>query len=373
LEDAKLLAKHTIINRYTEDNQCPWKSGVSYGTTITMYDFDGNPNEYAFNLVQNNKPAGYILVNANFNAPGVEEISYDDSFYLDKMLNQNFKSDKSFTNMDKKIYYLGAFSFLIRNIESGKEVLYDASTKKKINIEKDVIKTEYKNNLKKRVDEKAKSLLENLKLDKLINNISMSNTINIQTSNAITSNSQIIYYKYDVPNLSYTHFYTTNETMNFLNVSDNCSPTAALTLIDYWYAQRSVYGLIPGTMSLSNTYKDLYTDMNTNNGHTGTYPSDIYHGILNYATWIGRPATGSDFVNYPTFARMQEAIAGGVPYEIDIRNNGTYRNHSMDVFGTELDNDGEWCRVADGWSTSYQTWYHYEYLNPIDMLYGRWN
>lgn len=358
LEDAKLLAQYTASLRIAKDNQCPWKNGFSYSDIMTFYDLNDNPNAYAFNLISNNRPAGYIFVNANKNSPNVEQFSYDGRFYIEKMLNKNFNLSNTFTNTNK-IYYLSAYNFLIKTKESNNDVFYDVENKTKISSDINLIKSKYIQNLNSEVDKNSQLLLNNLKLNSL-------------SSKNVSTNSQVIYYKYDVPNLSSTHFYTTDETYNYYPGDNNCSPTAGLTLIEYWHLQRGISSLGHG-WTPSHFYNNLYYDMHTNKGHVGTTSNDLFNGLLNTSTNAGCSAREYDIEDNPSFSRVQGTIKMGIPVEIDLRNVAPYgKGHSVDVFGTELDNDGNWCRIADGWSDSYQTWYHFETLHPIDLIYIAW-
>lgn len=367
LDNAKLLAQYTISTKSTHDNECPWNNYTKIGQTIPLYDLDNNINAYVFNLINNNKNTGYITVNCNSNNPGVEMFSYCGLFnaekYTDKINN-------------KKIYHMDALNLLVEKNEFNKEVFYDIKTNSKINADKNTLRSEYKKYIGIKNDN-SKRMLNNLIISKLneeINTNTKANTIN----SIITTNSQIIYEKHDVPYYNYTHWYTTDETLSFYPGGNNCSPTAGLTIAMYWANHRGKTKLCYNS-SVSASYNSIYADMHTNQNGPGTYEWDNYDGFLNYATWCGCSTTDEHMYidGAPSFSATQYCIALGAPVMFNIFSNPTYGNHSLDVFGTERDSDGNWLRVADGWyseyDNNYQKWYKYDYLNPHSIEYFTWN
>ena len=291
---------------------------------------------------------------------------------MDNVINEKFNMDKKFSNMDDKVYFLSAYNFVVKNIENGNEVFYDAENKTKLDENIDTIKNDYKDNkaeLKSKIKDKAKSSFDKLKANNKTKEISMKSTINAADINSITPDSQIIYVKYDVPNVFDAYFYTTDETHSYYGEWNNCAPTAGLTMIMYWCFQRDISDLY--RESIAADYEELYKLMKADS--TGTTPYNCYEGILKYGQlWAYCPAVGSNTVSYPTFSQLENNIEYGNPVILTIYDNPKYGDHSIVLFGTEDDSDGQYCRIADGCVNSHQVWYHFEYLNPEDSIYARW-
>ncbi|WP_123052901.1 C39 family peptidase [Clostridium sp. JN-1] len=370
LNDAKLLAKHTILTRISTDKSCPWKNGVSIGDVITMYDFDDIPNAYVFNLKQGNKAIGHILVDANANTPGVAEFSYDESFYLKQVIDKNFKNDKNFDKLDKKYYFISPYNILVKNTELNKDVFYDAISKQKISDNRTTLKADYK---------KIKQNLGDTNSINIINKMKSTNTEDSNLTSISSENSMqpmtTVYQKADVPYCDNATFYTTGQFWG----GGNCAPTAGTSLIMYWYKQRGITNLVSSSDKMStdydtarNVFGKLYDDMKTDY-NIETYPNDFYNGLLQYAQSVGCPAVGSDYIsNGAPLQTIESNISNGNPVKIGVNNNEKYGDHAIVVFGYENNSDGNYLRLADGWTSSHQTWCTYSYLNPVEMAYARW-
>ncbi|WPC44775.1 C39 family peptidase [Clostridium sp. JS66] len=313
-------------------------------------------------LKQDNTAKGHILVDANANTSGVAEFSYDESFYLDKIIDKNFKNNKQFNKLDKNYYFISTYNILVKNIESNKEVFYNAISKQKINDNKATLKAEYKKVKQNIGDKNSINILNKMKST----NVENSNLISISSENSMQS-MNAIYSKADVPNCDNATFYTTGQFPG----GGNCSPTAGTNIIMYWYKQRGITNLVSPDNRLAYDYGtalavfvNLYADMKTSYSD-GTNPDNFYNGLLQYAQSAGCPAIGSDYLrNSVPLQSIESNISNGNPVGINIYNNPTYSNHSVVVFGYENN--------SDGWTSSHQTWVVYSYLNPREMCYARW-
>lgn len=361
LIDAKLLALDTLSSRHKNDSSCPWKNGIKISDIVTLYDFDDTPNAYAFNLKQDNKDSGYILVSANANAPEVEGFSYDERFYSDKIVDQNHKGNK--------LYYFSNYNLFVKSVDSGNQAFYNAFSNNKIAVNKNTIKSDYTRFLKSKNNTKSKSLLDKLKTNSSLKSVSISNSIN----NLDTMNySQVVYEKHDVPGFDQANFYVAGD-------QAGCAPNAGTTIVHYWYQQRGVYGLQPiGVDNYQRIYSNLYGYMKTN-ATTGTTSQNAYQGLNTYAMF-NKAASGCNYTSgsNTTFNLIQTNIASTVPVMLDLWTPTYSVGHVVAVFGTEYNSDDQWLRIADGFSSSHGTWMRYSqgyagYTNVSSTYYVRWN
>ncbi|MTK10765.1 MAG: hypothetical protein F8N39_01190, partial [Clostridiaceae bacterium] len=263
-------------------------------------------------------------------------------------------------------YFISPYDVLVQNTESNKQVFYDIFTKQKINADKSTIKSDYKQIKQNSKDNNSINLLNKIKSSSL----NSPNLMNMNEESLSQSLSEIME-KADVPNCDAATFYTTNQ----FSGENNCGPTAGTTLVMYWNVQRG----ISSSSAPSLVFNQLYADMKTNAGHSGTYADDCYNGLLRYANEAGRPPLGSDFINtwgtgtMVSYETIRGNIVNGNPVLVATYAPHTkYGNHFVDIFGIEHNTSDYYLRIADGWTSSHQTWISYSELYPEVMLYLRW-
>lgn len=114
---------------------------------------------------------------------------------------------------------------------------------------------------------------------------------------------------------------------------------------------------------------------NTNIGYLqGVLPNDFYYAMKFYDDFVRVPVTGSNYASDSdgtiTYANMKTNINNGAPFALLLLADSTYGFHYIDVFGYESNSDGDYLRVADGWSNNISTFVRYDsVINNISVMH----
>ena len=167
---------------------------------------------------------------------------------------------------------------------------------------------------------------------------------------------------------------------NFVN-TDHCAPTAATNMMYYWGTIKPAghYGLWNGRESARNPSNSvfcmLHAGMRTEyNG--GTYINEIIPGMTafsraRYDHVLGSGYQQNGLLSGVTWSFIKNNVDQSYPLIVTTQNDSKYGNHALLCVGYQECSDGNYLRVADGWSATISNFYYFK--GSIDYAgYVRW-
>jgi hypothetical protein len=114
-----------------------WTANTRPSEIVRTYDLDNNVNAYIINLETDNKPTGYLLIEAfTADSPNIMEFGYSGVYYI--------TDDNCFAELkSKRLIYIGNRGF----ITDADGEYRDAHDNQKINMSKESIKSYYFNHI----------------------------------------------------------------------------------------------------------------------------------------------------------------------------------------------------------------------------------
>lgn len=350
--EAEAIANRCVQNQIGQIG-CRWNDTTRIYETVPFSDPFGNTNSYLFRVITDEELIGYIFVDAFGENPHVQAFGYDCDFMLDSMYEQNH--DKKVDKSDEIIYNNG-FSFLTRE-ETGEyksvvtdEILEQTETE---------IKKEYKEEKEEIAREQAGEVSP--------------------LAQVVYTNKHLdgVYWDDDKNNFNFVPF-TTGDFVN----KNHCSPTAATNLVYYWSnirpgGNRELWNANEFAVNPKNSvFCMLYSGMRTE--YDGTDSDNILPGIIAFSRARHNCVAGSGYqkdglVNGVTWDFIKSNIDKSYPLIVGLDHDPNYskKNHSIVCVGYQECSDGNYLRVADGWSATISNFYYFK-GSIIHASYVRW-
>lgn len=343
----------TVSNGLTNS----WTVNTKPSDITETYDIDGNVNAYIVNLQTNNKPSGYMLIEAFTDGePNIMEFGYIGAYYL--------TSNKHFTYLkNKKIVYVGNGGFYTEL--NGQ--YYDAEYNIKTNLNKDSIKRYYLNGIKSENYQLSKP---DYKIKKSISQKNGTNKINthtVLTSSGVTSGNIANIDSFEPYTMDY--FYYEEPYL----VSNHCEPTCGMNMLYYWKTYKNLWLYINDDEISSFTSLRYYMKQSN---VTGTIDINGYNGMQSYISNNGLVwASGSDYKDQSGFSWswIETQINNNNPFAICAMTPDNKGAHAYLGVGYLSDSVGQYVRVVNEWDTSTEHYYQYYYSNVNAIWYYRWN
>lgn len=349
--EAEAIANRCVQNQIGQIG-CRWNDTTRIYETVPFSDPFGNTNSYLFRVITDEELIGYIFVDAFGENPHVQAFEYDCDFMLDSMYEQNH--DKKVDKSDEIIYNNG-FSFLTRE-ETGEyksvvtdEILEQTETE---------IKKEYKEEKEEIAREQAGEVSP--------------------LAQVVYTNKHLdgVYWDDDKNNFNFVPY----TMIKFVN-ENHCTPTAATNLVYYWGTIKpgGHYGLWNGSERARNpsvsVFCMLYAAMRSEY-EIGTYFNQIIPGLTAFSRARYDLIAGSGYqedglLNGVTWNFIKNNVDKSYPVLIGTNNDSKYGNHSLLCVGYQECSDGNYLRVADGWSATISNFYYFK-GSIIHASYVRW-
>ncbi len=361
--DAVLIAENIVQNRIGRDD-CPWTEETGIDETVQLFDFDGAVSGYLFRLATAGEAAGYVQVDAYAEAPQAVAFGYDCEAALDSMRKAQGKPEAA---SEDRIIALGVYDFM----ETDETGYQDVATGSKIDAPAAAeLSAAYKAKKAEQKDETQKARLITLKAQNSL----------YATSGMVQPQAQIVYEHVNVPNLWGANDNFTPFVKNaFSEFDQNCSIVCGMNLLRYWKEQRGITNLYSSPYNINATAAQLAVQIKFVNGE-GASALDAWSGMRSYlSVYKLNQEKGSDYISKTTnppfsWNWITTVIKGGIPIYI-----GTYafdsqkkEPHAVLGIGYQNCSDGNWIRVANGYSTSLSNFFKYTYRDEIAMFYLRW-
>ncbi len=363
--DAVLIAENIVQNRIGRDD-CPWTEETGIDETVQLFDFDGAVSGYLFRLATAGETAGYMQVDAYAEAPQAVAFGYDCEATLDSMRKAQGKPEAA---SEDRIIALGVYDFM----ETDETGYTDMATGSKIDAPAAAeLSAAYKAKKAEQKDETQKARLITLKAQNSL----------YATSGMVQPQAQIVYEHVNVPNLWGANDNFTPFTMNeFVSSYPNCcSPVCCLNMLRYWQDWRGIPNLYSTPHNTDATFAQLAIQLNYSITNSPN-PLEAWSGMLNYIKkYHLTQEKGSDCLTrltQPTYSWdwVKASIKGGVPIYISTKSYSPANNikwHAVLGIGYQFCNDGNYIRVANGYSTSLSNFIVYNYDDERAMFYLRW-
>lgn len=350
--EAEAIANRCVQNQIGQIG-CRWNDTTRIYETVPFSDPFGNTNSYLFRVITDEELIGYIFVDAFGENPHVQAFGYDCDFMLDSMYEQNH--DKKVDKSDE-IIYNNEFSFLTRE-ETGEyksvvtdEILEQTETE---------IKKEYKEEKEEIAREQAGEVSP--------------------LAQVVYTNKHLdgVYWDDDKNNFNFVSY----TMIKFVN-ENHCTPTAATNLVYYWGTikpggNRELWNANEFAVNPKNSvFCMLYSGMRTE--YDGTDSDNILPGIIAFSRARHNCVAGSGYqkdglVNGVTWDFIKSNIDKSYPLIVGLDHDPNYskKNHSIVCVGYQECSDGNYLRVADGWSATISNFYYFK-GSIIHASYVRW-
>lgn len=338
-----------------------WDKDTKIDTITELYDENENISSYCVSLVNKyGNDVGYIVLGANSDTPPIIEYSTTGKFFIDDL---------------QKGYYFGGVDYFIK--DKYKEDCYINVTNNEENV---IPENDIQNTAENYADERdafEDSAIINYD-EAYINDIGK---INGYSSSNPPQDGSFIYNPFIYENgwisvapidvNSYNNWYFS--TSDFQGYDGHCAPTAATNLIRYWFLRNtSKYAPLISNWQWWQIFGNMYIYMKTNDGCSGTYPTNIHSGLKRYIRTMGLDDSGVKINFEPKFYDVVNQLDnghGGRPFIYCVYNHHVYSDHAMLALGyvefeyaDTLNNKSvysRYIRVADGWSNSPDRFVHF--------------
>ena len=328
------------------DPTCTWDDRTTVADITRLYNLDDQEIGYIFNLKTGQENTGYVLVNTENATPDIFEYGYDDEYYL--------TDENQFPHLkDEKLCYLG-----LRNFVYGEsEQYYAAETGEKLEVSKSELKA---------LSQSLKSPFHSI----------------MSEQRAPAATNQVIYESVNVPNLWANSNYSRNFIPYIMNdfegYINHCGPTCGMNMLKYWYNRRSINGLLVNNERMASM--QALADAMEYTPTFGTIYQNAYEGMEKYLeNFCLSMCAGMDIrTNYSSpgydWAYIKQQIQNGNVMYISLVKDSShsYNNHAVLCVGYQDTSDGQYLRIADGWTRSLSTFVKYTYTNMQGLWYYRW-
>lgn len=346
------FAKQQIAQISSKPYNDIWTENTEIKSEFVLYDLEGFPNSYIYNLTTEGKNTGYIQIDVLDDLYTVHSYSFDGTnevFHMLRNISQTNQNSLSYNT--EQIYYLGSSFYAIKNGQK----FVDLYSGNEINLNSEKLTEFYDDFVAMKKSQRA-TLQANSSLISVenYNNFSLVEMDDFSGKTIVGAQSSL--------------------------VDDHCTPTAGTNVVKYYALCRGKSALYDG--SDWNTFKALYLAMDTNgvnssSGLIGTYwditYSDGYAGLLDYINSKGTPA--SDTYRYAlggltgiNFNSIKEQIDKDHPVIMGVKSfpNAAEPDgyHSVVAFGYDSNN----VMLTNGWDKSYH-YYNYSSLAVHEYYY----
>ncbi len=399
-ETARKAAILHVIDICHSDPNSTWNDGVIINKQENMYDFSDQLTAYLFYISHlNNKPAGYIVINASKTGfPVIEFSQTEDSYFYEIQ-----KLDKVGKSNSNKLYYLGGMNYFLETQKDKDTVtIYDLSNK-----DLQQVSDSKRNELQISYDKENETLSKELSDAKkavsalqaqeesvlsyfnLWNAIEASE-ITVESSSPPSGNVEITnpsiyesgYETCNVGNAVQTayenkSFYTTSllRYVNGKSYPGNCGPVAATNLMQYYkyYYDNKGWECKIWMDSAEATFVNLcsYLPYPQDTSKGGTDTTTVSEALRSYALSCG-DRRDSKYYSKCEFDTIKQELLGGHPVIYNVFNHGRYVDHSMVAFAFReyvysgflgIKSYSRYLLVADGWTTEANRYVHYDKSN----------
>lgn len=355
--EAEAIANQCIQNQIGQVG-CRWNITTRIYETVPFSDPFGNVNSYLFRVITDDEIIGYLFVDAYQENPHVQAFGYECDFMLDSIYEQN--NNRKIEKSDNIIYNNG-FSFFTR----------EQTGEYKSVVSGEVLE-QTEREVKKQYAERKAELIE------IENEARISSETVSPMAQVVYTNKHLdgVYWDNDKNNFNFVPYIMSN----FVN-TDHCAPTAATNMMYYWGTIKPAghYGLWNGSESARNPSNSvfcmLHAGMRTEyNG--GTYINEIIPGMTAFSRARYDHVSGSGYqqnglLSGVTWSFIKNNVDQSYPLIVTTQNDSEYGNHALLCVGYQECSDGNYLRVADGWSATISNFYYFK--GSIDYAgYVRW-
>ncbi len=355
--EAEAIANQCIQNQIGQVG-CRWNITTRIYETVPFSDPFGNVNSYLVRVITDDEIIGYLFVDAYQENPHVQAFGYECDFMLDSIYEQN--NNRKIEKSDNIIYNNG-FSFFTR----------EQTGEYKSVVSGEVLE-QTEREVKKQYAERKAELIE------IENEARISSRTVSPMAQVVYTNKHLdgVYWDNDKNDFNFVP-YTTG---NFKNVN-HCSPTAATNLVYYWGTIKpgGHYGLWNGNEFARNpsvsVFCMLYSALDCTY-EDGTKEKNIIPGLTTFSRSRYDHIAGSGYqedglLSGVTWNFIKTNIDKSYPLIVGVSGDKKYKNHSMLCVGYQECSDGNYLRVADGWSATISNFYYFK--GSIDAAkYVRW-
>ena len=344
--EAEAIANQCIQNQIGQVG-CRWNITTRIYETVPFSDPFGNVNSYLFRVITDDEIIGYLFVDAYQENPHVQAFGYECDFMLDSIYEQN--NNRKIDESDNIIYNNG-FSFFKR----------EQTGEYKSVVSGEVLE-QTEREVKKQYAERKAELIE------IENEARISSETVSPMAQVVYTNKHLngVYWDNDKNNFNFVPFVTSN-----FNSTQHCTPTAATNLVYYWSNIKpgGHYGLWNGREYAKNpqysVFCMLYAGLRTEY-NKGTYWDQIIPGLASFSRARYDHIVGSGYqedglLSGVTWDFIKSNVDKSYPLLIDLQKDSKYKNHSLLCVGYQECSDGNYLRVADGWSATISNFYYFK-------------
>ncbi|ABE51510.1 C39 family peptidase [Methanococcoides burtonii] len=352
IDSAELIASHYKQQIQTSVSDFSDWENAKIECSSTLYDLEGNPTVYAFEVSDKKQYMGYMLISASKrNYPILaftkNEIPFENSEMKKKSIdsaNQYMSKDTIEYESPKQLYlggtyYLEEYDLKDRNGMTKNKIIVDLITGEAISSDElDLFSNENDESLQYSDKEEITVMWE--ELDAQI------------SSSALNSYSYLTYSVMDhkIAGVPYYDYYL------------GCTPTAAANVLGYW--EGGSYSSLPeGDTLISELATEMYTDSDG-----VTYTPLIDDGIEDVCSNHGYNNFDATNDYYLSWSEVKSEIDSSRPFMINMNSGGlasgrtqAYGQHSVACTGY-LDSTTDYVILHDGWSGTDD---HY-------LIFGNW-
>ena len=357
--DATELANQCISTQLNS-KETTWNTSTAIHETVRFYDPLGTVNAYLFRIKTEQEKDGYIFVDAYSEFPHVQAFGYDCNFMIDEAYQKNYNEK---VKTEHEIVYNNDLSFLKKE-DNGKYKLVLADDY--IETKESDIKAQYKKE-KQRIKAEKKGLsIEPAK----------SNIARLSDADNVQPLAQVVYTDKHMAGVTWNGSFNFVPFVqsDFTNVS-HCAPTAATNLVYYWSCIRPgghkpLWNGRENALRPENTvFSMLYCGMRTDYTN-GTYNNAIIPGLRAFARARYDDVAGSDFQTNVSWSFITSHIIASIPMIVTLGGDPIYKNHAFLCVGYQECSDGNFLRIADGWSRTISNFYYFK--GSISGAYCVW-
>ncbi len=320
---------------------CPWNESTTISTTTTLFNLDGIPNGYIFNLLTDDAESGFIQIHDIDGSYSIYCYAFDGHSEVDSMANY-WGYDLS----DTEIYFLGSFKYAIAT-DSG---YLNLASNAPIDIGDETVQTN------------AIAYAEQVSVDPLI----IDDAEPSMESGIMPLGSDDDFYwpiTDDFKNLSISYNGKTHNGMH-----DHCTPTAATGIFRY-LTHLGKTSCTSGE-STNKTFEKLYISLNTNNiifssfVSVGTARNQIDVGLRSYASG-NNCSFDIERSSFNTLSSMKDHLDRGRLLLISVDDFGDPAvDHSIVATGYSSNS----LYIQNGWSRN-RIMYSYSSLDIAQYVY----